>query len=69
MSHWLETPPAERPDLTTRERAPGMIEARCPACGAWRPGFVIASLPTAEAALRGHEWACDGDRARWLREE
>jgi hypothetical protein len=44
------------------------VEARCPACGQWRPGFTIAELDPAEAALRGHDWACDGDRARWARE-
>jgi hypothetical protein len=68
MAHWLATDPALRPDLPTRERVPGSVEARCPACGQWRPGFTIAALDPAEAAVRGHDWACDGDRARWARE-
>ena len=65
--NWLETPETERPALETRQRTPGKIEARCPACGAWRPGFTIAPLSPTEAALRGVTWACDGDRTLWAR--
>lgn len=65
--NWLQSAPESRPDLETRERIPGKVEARCPACGAWRPGFTIAALSPADAALHGVDWACDGDRTRWAR--
>lgn len=68
MAHWLATPDDERPELVTRERLPGKIEAQCPACGQWRPGFTIAPLDADEMLARGHAWACDGDRSRWARE-
>lgn len=66
--NYLELDPADRPELETRERCAGTIEVRCPACGQWRPGFTVVQLGEAEAALRGTDWACDGDRTRWARE-
>lgn len=58
--NYLEKPLAERPSLEERERITGKIEARCPLCNQWRPGFCI------------HEhdggWACDGCITRERRE-
>jgi hypothetical protein len=66
--NFLQLDPQDRPDLPVRERCAGATEVRCPACGQWRPGFTLAPLAAAEAALRGVDWACDGDRTRWSRE-
>ncbi len=66
--NYLALPEAERPDLETRERMAGVVEVRCPACSQWRPGFTVAPLDSAQVAVRGTDWACDGDRTRWARE-
>lgn len=65
---YLDLPPEDRPDLPTRERIEGAIEVECPACGQWRRGFLLEPLSPEEAVVRGVDWACDGDRARWARE-
>ena len=67
MANWLVTSEDERPDLVTRERLPGKIEAQCPACGQWRPAFTIAPVEQDMVVLHGHDWACDGDRTLWAR--
>jgi hypothetical protein len=66
--NFLELPEADRPDVPVRERIEGVVEVRCPACGQWRPGFTLSPLDPTEAAVRGTDWACDGDRTRWARD-
>lgn len=65
MSHFLSLPIEDRPDLPTREPAPDYIEVKC-GCGAWRPGFTLYPV---NPPRDGRDWACDGCRSRWARED
>jgi len=47
------------PDIETRERVPGKVEVKCPACSQWRPDFCIVEID--------EEWQCDGEVSRRAR--
>lgn len=55
--NFLQLPAIDRPALPVRERIPGRIEVRCPACGQWRPGFTLQPTPPGSPTA----WHCDSE--------